>query len=81
MPGKLIEYSEIFLQWLLPHGVRIIIIEAGSLVLSAVLSRIVIRAKRVAVVSDRKRLKLAFDSEGIEIPQRVILTGNSEKHG
>lgn len=60
MTEKLKEYSDLFLPALITHGVRIIIIAVGALVLNAILSRIIIRAVRVAVVSDKS---MTEDSE------------------
>ena len=53
MPEKFKEYSDFILPWLLTHGVRIIVIAVGALILNAVLSRIIIRAVRIAVVPDK----------------------------
>lgn len=46
------EYADLFIPWLMTHGVRIIIIAAAAFVVNIVVSRIIIRAVRIAVVPD-----------------------------
>lgn len=53
MPDQVKEYSNLIFLWFFSHGIRIIIIAAGAVILNVILSRIIVRAVRVAVVSDK----------------------------
>lgn len=52
MGEKLKEWSELIVPWLLSHGIRIVIIAVAAYVLNLILSRIIIKAVRVAVVAE-----------------------------
>jgi small conductance mechanosensitive channel len=52
MEESIIKWSELIVPWFLSHGVRIIIIAVAAFLLNLVISRIIIRAVRIAVVRD-----------------------------
>lgn len=47
------KYTDLLIPWLLSHGIRVLIIAIAAFVLNAVLSRVIIRAVRIAVVPDK----------------------------
>lgn len=49
------EYSDLFLPWVMTHGIRIIIIAVAAIIINTVLSRLIIRAVRIAVVQDKNQ--------------------------
>ena len=51
------KWSEAIVPWLLDHGIKIIFIAAAAWLLNKILSRIIIRAVRVAVVADENTSK------------------------
>lgn len=53
MTDTIKEFSDLFLLWLLSHGVRIVIIAVGAFILNSILSRIIMRTVRIAVVTDK----------------------------
>ena len=52
MEESLRKWSELFVPWLLSHGVKIIIIVVAAYLLNIIISRIIIRTVRVSVVAD-----------------------------
>jgi len=52
MGEKLKEWSELIVPWLLSHGIRIVIIAVAAYILNLILSRIIIKTVRVAVVAE-----------------------------
>jgi len=52
MEESLRKWSELFVPWLLSHGVKIIIIVVAAYLLNIIISRIIIRTVRVTVVAD-----------------------------
>jgi len=46
------KWTELIIPWLLSHGVKIIIIAVGAFLLNKIISRIIIKTVRVAVVAD-----------------------------
>lgn len=52
MEESLRKWSELFVPWLLSHGVKILIIVVAAYLLNIIISRIIIRTVRVAVVAD-----------------------------
>jgi small conductance mechanosensitive channel len=53
MSEKLNAYSDLILPWLLTNGIQIVIITIGALFLNALLSRIIARSVRIAIVADK----------------------------
>lgn len=51
MAEKLKEWSELIVPWLMSHGLRIIIIAVAAYVLNLIITRIIIKTVRVAVVA------------------------------
>jgi len=52
MEESLRKWSELFVPWLLSHGVKIIIIVVAAYLLNIIISRIIIRTVRVTIVAD-----------------------------
>ena len=52
MAEKLKEWGELIVPWLMSHGLRIIIIAVAAYVLNLIITRIIIKTVRVAVVAD-----------------------------
>jgi moderate conductance mechanosensitive channel len=50
--AKLGDLNDLFIAWLITHGVRIVVIVIGSWLLTKILTRIIERAVRIAVVPD-----------------------------
>lgn len=46
------KWIELIIPWLLSHGIRIIVIAVGAFLLNRIISRVIIKAVRVAVVPD-----------------------------
>ncbi len=53
MENFFIKYGDILIPWLLTHGLKIIFIAVGAIILNIILARIIIRAVRVAVVANK----------------------------
>ncbi len=53
MEEKLRNWSELVIPWLLSHGVKIIIIAVGAFLVNIIVSRLIIKAVRIAVVPDK----------------------------
>ena len=53
MGEKLKEWSELIVPWMMSHGLRIVIIAVAAYVLNLIISRIIIKAVRVAVFADK----------------------------
>ncbi len=47
-----LKWSETIMPWLLNHGIKIVVIAVGAWILNKILSRIIIRTIRIAVVAD-----------------------------
>ncbi len=50
-------WADLIYPWLLNHGVKVIIIGVGSIILYKILARIIIKTVRIAVVADRTMTK------------------------
>lgn len=59
MEKQLEQFAEQLLPWLLSHGVKILFIIAGSVLLSIILKRVIIRIVRMAVVPDKNEASSA----------------------
>lgn len=52
MKETLLKWIDLIIPWLLSHGIKIVIIAVGAIILHKIVSRIIIRAVRIAVVPD-----------------------------
>lgn len=52
MKETILNWNEIIVPWLITHGLKILLISVGAYVLNIVLSRVIARAVRIAVVAD-----------------------------
>jgi small conductance mechanosensitive channel len=59
MEEEIRKWTELIVPWLLKHGVKIVLIAVVAYVLNKILSRIIVRAVRVAVVRDKHMTKEA----------------------
>jgi len=52
MEDKISNYGDIVIQWLLAHGIKILIIAVAAWILNKLIKRLITKAVRIAVVSD-----------------------------
>ena len=57
METTLKHWADLVYPWLLNHGVKVVIIAVGSIILYKVVARIIIKAVRIAVVADKSMTK------------------------
>lgn len=53
MTDKLLELGDLLMLWLISHGLRIIIIAIGAIILNTILSRLITSAVRISIVPDK----------------------------